>query len=327
MLDPARMTNQDILGNCFPEDFCLTLAISRSSSVTSMALSEIESSDVIKDSSPNCSSLPPTYLSMLRKLELLSRDTNSRVSELLESRSGKVKQRWAIHPQTGKHLRLVAGCVPILNDSRIILISSSSGKGWLVPKGGWESDEELEEGAIRECFEEAGVLGVLGPKFASFSVETRKAQQLRLESSFLEESTDSSGVEAEEKSPPTSLTPILCDLSSLIPATHPVKPDGPSRRPASEKSSTKLTHTHVCMTFFPLYVQEIHDSWPEDSRTRQAFTIDGTYLYQATSQFLSFVSMYEVRPHSNRGASHESICPRQKRWISSDQSFDNSCQN
>jgi 8-oxo-dGTP pyrophosphatase MutT (NUDIX family) len=266
------MTNQDLQASCFSENFCLTVAISRSSSVESLTPTENDS-DESKHSSPTLS-LPPTYLSMLKKLELLSRVTNARVSELLESRSGKVKQRWAVDQQTGKYLRLVAGCVPILNDSRIILISSSSGKGWLIPKGGWESDEELEEGAIRECFEEAGVLGVLGPKFDSFCVETRKAQQLRLESS-MEESEDDTGVQVEGKAYQKTRTTSACDLNSLVPATHV---SDRTSLVASETPTTKLTHTHVCMTFFPLYVQTIHDSWPEDSRIRQAFTIDGTYL-------------------------------------------------
>jgi 8-oxo-dGTP pyrophosphatase MutT (NUDIX family) len=44
-----------------------------------------------------------------------------------------------------------------------------------TPKGGWEMDEELEESAIRETYEEAGVIGVLGPKLSEFHYETRKA--------------------------------------------------------------------------------------------------------------------------------------------------------
>ena len=258
------MTNHELQANCFSEDFCLDLAISRSSSVDSLAPSDNDSDE--KKGSFTIDTLPSTYRSMLKKLEFLSRETNARVSELIEARSGKLKQRWAVDPHTGQYLRLVAGCIPILNDSRIILVGSSSGKDWLVPKGGWESDEELEEGAIRECFEEAGVLGVLGPKFDSFCVETRKAKQLRLESSMDNLEHDSEGpadirIQANAKAHLTN----VCDLSSWVATTH-----GPTR-------TTSLTHTHVCMTFFPLYVQAIHDSWPEDKRTRQAFTIDGTY--------------------------------------------------
>jgi 8-oxo-dGTP pyrophosphatase MutT (NUDIX family) len=265
--------NQDLHSSCFSESFCLAVAISRSSSVASLTLNE-DDSDESKNISPNLS-LPPTYLSMLKKLESLSRVTNAHVSELLESRSGKVKQRWAVDQHTGKQLHLVAGCVPILNDSRIILVSSSSGKGWLIPKGGWESDEELEEGAIRECFEEAGVLGVLGPKFDSFCVETGKALQLRIESSM--EESQRTGT-PDEKTYHTTRTTSACHLNSLVPVIE-VSSDTTRTAQANEKSTTKLTHTHVCMTFFPLYVQAIHDSWPEDSRIRQAFTIDGAYFY------------------------------------------------
>jgi len=40
----------------------------------------------------------------------------------------------------------------------------------------------MEESALRECFEEAGVIGVLGPKLSEVTYETRKARKRRLES-------------------------------------------------------------------------------------------------------------------------------------------------
>ncbi len=254
------------------------MVLSRTPSVASLALSGIISDDETKyESDENnkdvCLSTSSHY-TMLRNLQLLSQVTNARVAREAESRSGKIKQRWVIDPRNGQRMRLVAGCVPILNDSRILLISSNGGKGWLVPKGGWEEDEELAEGAIRECFEESGVLGILGPKLDTFRVETRKSRQRRLESIENGQETISKlmSEKAEKINDPCPID--TCELSSLIPTTHLIKPDGDS---PTDKEDSKLTHTHVCMTFFPLYVQSVHDSWPEDSRARQAFTIDGTY--------------------------------------------------
>lgn len=55
--------------------------------------------------------------------------------------------------------RLVAGVVP-LSPSRdqVLLIQSSSRKGWVLPKGGWEADESTQaDAAAREAWEEAGI--------------------------------------------------------------------------------------------------------------------------------------------------------------------------
>ena len=68
-----------------------------------------------------------------------------------------------------------------MRDGRILLCSSSRKEAWILPKGGWESDETLEESALRETFEEAGVLGTLGPVLDEIEYETRKAKKRRLE--------------------------------------------------------------------------------------------------------------------------------------------------
>lgn len=61
-----------------------------------------------------------------------------------ESRNGRDHQRFANDPETGHLLRLTTGSVPIMKDGRILLISSSRKEEWILPKGGWESDEEME---------------------------------------------------------------------------------------------------------------------------------------------------------------------------------------
>jgi hypothetical protein len=61
-----------------------------------------------------------------------------------ESRTGRDRQRFATDPVSGELLRLVTGTVPIMKDGQILLVSSSSKPEWILPKGGWESDETCE---------------------------------------------------------------------------------------------------------------------------------------------------------------------------------------
>ncbi|KAH9907981.1 NUDIX domain-containing protein [Xylariomycetidae sp. FL2044] len=74
-------------------------------------------------------------------------------SRSMESRTGRSKQRY-----NSKGDRLVAGVVPLTPDKiYVMLIQSTRRKGWVLPKGGWESDEECTEAASREAWEEAGI--------------------------------------------------------------------------------------------------------------------------------------------------------------------------
>lgn len=62
-----------------------------------------------------------------------------------------------------KGVRLVAGVVPLSPDLEyVLMIQSTRRKGWVLPKGGWESDETCEEAATREAWEEAGVTVNIG---------------------------------------------------------------------------------------------------------------------------------------------------------------------
>ena len=56
--------------------------------------------------------------------------------------------------------RLVAGLVPLSVDKKqVLLIQSTRRNGWVVPKGGWETDEKTaEDAACREAWEEAGII-------------------------------------------------------------------------------------------------------------------------------------------------------------------------
>lgn len=55
---------------------------------------------------------------------------------------------------------MVAGIVPLTNSKdQVLLIQSTRRGGWVLPKGGWETDEDtVEEAAKREAWEEAGVI-------------------------------------------------------------------------------------------------------------------------------------------------------------------------
>ncbi|XP_064988272.1 nudix hydrolase 16, mitochondrial-like isoform X2 [Musa acuminata AAA Group] len=86
----------------------------------------------------------------------------------LVARTGRHQQRY----EAG--CRLVSGCIPFryrncddTSDAKpdpekeveVLMINSPSGPGLLFPKGGWENDETVEEAAVREALEEAGVRG------------------------------------------------------------------------------------------------------------------------------------------------------------------------
>jgi len=71
----------------------------------------------------------------------------------MHSRTGRSNQRY--NP-AGE--RLVAGVVPLSPDQNcVLLIQSTRRKGWVLPKGGWETDESCEQAATREAWEEGGI--------------------------------------------------------------------------------------------------------------------------------------------------------------------------
>jgi 8-oxo-dGTP pyrophosphatase MutT (NUDIX family) len=56
-----------------------------------------------------------------------------------------------------------AAAIPIL-DGRICLVSSRSGKRWVVPKGCMDPGKTAGEIALQEAWEEAGLVGLLYPE-------------------------------------------------------------------------------------------------------------------------------------------------------------------
>lgn len=56
-----------------------------------------------------------------------------------------------------------SGVIPVSN-GRVCLVTSSSGKRWIIPKGMVDPGHTAGEGALIEAWEEAGLLGVLRPE-------------------------------------------------------------------------------------------------------------------------------------------------------------------
>ncbi|KAJ4828188.1 Nudix hydrolase 21, chloroplastic [Turnera subulata] len=98
----------------------------------------------------------------------------------LVSRTGRDRQRY------NKGCRQVVGCIPYrykktgsvdgndIDQLEVLVISAQKGPGMLFPKGGWELDESIEEAALRETQEEAGVTGKIGRKLGSWPYMSKR---------------------------------------------------------------------------------------------------------------------------------------------------------
>lgn len=165
------------------------------------------------------------------------------------SRQGRDRQRFDTCENTGARIRLATGCIPITNDGRILFCSSSKKKEWILPKGGWENDENIEESALRETYEEAGVLGTLGTRLTDVTFETNKEKKRRAESLKL------------QSDDPLYYSGQL-QGNAEIDCKSPPSPSG------------KTLHSLVRVTFFVLYISEVLEEWPESGRSRKILDID-----------------------------------------------------
>ncbi|KAF2400150.1 hypothetical protein EJ06DRAFT_510122 [Trichodelitschia bisporula] len=94
----------------------------------------------------------------------------------MQSRTGRSNQRYGPHGE-----RLVAGLVPLSQDKYYVLLIQSTGrKGWVLPKGGWETDETAQEAACREAWEEAGIVCTIAYDLGKID-EKRRPEQLTRE--------------------------------------------------------------------------------------------------------------------------------------------------
>ncbi|KAG4999373.1 hypothetical protein GLYMA_08G055800v4 [Glycine max] len=91
--------------------------------------------------------------------------------------------------RTGRHLqryddgcRQVVGCIPYRykrkgsqnKELEVLVISAQKGNGMQFPKGGWESDESMEQAALRETIEEAGVVGNVESKLGKWFYKSKR---------------------------------------------------------------------------------------------------------------------------------------------------------
>ena len=298
---------EELKNQCFSETFSLIEAqLEVAPGVTIASLSSTSISTISKHNNHNNSMYSSAHNAegdadvILSTLMEKSEAINSTVANRTISRHGRSTQRWAVDAKS--KTRLVTGCVPILKGGKIMLVSASKKNEWILPKGGWEMDEEMEESAIRETFEEAGVIGTLGPKLSEVIYETRKSKKRREdklksegESQFSSGWSDVSQLTEDdhivvEKSAPDSTLPsqtsrgkppksqdtAMHTTSGSDPeptqAVATAKPDSQDNGQAAAETST--VYSHVCVSLFPLYVKDVMSSWPESGRIRKAVDID-----------------------------------------------------
>ncbi|KAL7470143.1 hypothetical protein ACHAXS_010377 [Conticribra weissflogii] len=244
---------------------------------------EIISTDATLNSDDEHSGVHPPTLSSSFKDKLLKEKN---------SRQGREKQRWLVHTQTESLVRQVAGCIPITKDGRIILISASRKMEWILPKGGWDTDETVSECAVRETFEEGGILGALGGGLEPVDYETRKSKKRRsgkeseVEGSPEDVSAkDRKGLpplpkrfKVEDGSPLSSIFPPLTSAGSESWNKAPQIDSSPMKESPSKLSSPGSSETakynFVRMFLFPMYVSDVKDDWPEKGRLRKLVDID-----------------------------------------------------
>lgn len=249
---------------------------------------------------------------------------NLKVTNQKTSRSGRESQRWLTDPATQRVYRMVTGCVPIVEGGRILFVSASRKPEWILPKGGWEKDEQLEESAIRECFEEAGVLGMLGPRLKDFDYETRKAKKRRLEFEECQRidktrnSPASSNTQANEVKDVTK-PKLDAEAEELSKATETATPKiaKPTKLQSldekkSVSSETILSHTHVRLSLHVLYVSEVKSTWPESGRSRKVVDIDEAIrICESRPEFLA--ALKEVKEKNLHHLPENKKCRSEKR--------------
>lgn len=229
-------------------------------------------------SSSSMGSISPSVQRLYRDV---SEQLNAKVCNRKTSRQGRAGQRTLT--ENNESIRLVTGAVPILRGGLIMFVSSRKKAEWIIPKGGWEKDETIEESAIREVFEEAGVLGVLGPRLGDIQYETRKAKKRRLDLESLERDMLKAEAEAKTKAEQSSDDEKTTEESDALLSAqdiariraHAAATREKQPQQQDDKSSVGSTsHSRVRMMIFPLYVQQVYDEWPESGRFRKAVDID-----------------------------------------------------
>ena len=135
------------------------------------------------------------------------------------------------------------------------------------------------------------MLGVLGPQLREINYETRKAKKRRLEFEEKTKTTTSSTVnidkvpitnkrarkddqmeKVKQTDTPTNQVQMIQDETG-IKIRRPVQIKQ-AEKTSSVASDSPLSHTHVRLKLFVLYVSDVKSSWPESWRKRKVVDID-----------------------------------------------------
>lgn len=241
-----------------------------------------------------------------------SEKLNARIVQRKDSRQGRASQRWVPSHESscGEPVRLVVGTVPILKGGKILFVSASRKPEWILPKGGWEGDESMEESAVRESFEEAGVIGILGHPLSPIQYETRKSIKRKLS---IENTNSFSKGKPSHPRPVDSddVVQLLQDesgecstsavLNNEVNASDQCS-DSSKETPLKMSQSMTLenqgsmntfvapAYSQVKMTLFPLYVTNVMESWPESGRFRTAVKLeDAIKMMDSRPEFKAFL--------------------------------------
>jgi len=223
---------------------------------------------------------PPPTIAPASSSSSLSAQFTENLARQTSSRQGRSLQRWLFHPPTEGLVKQVAGTVPIARDGRIVLVSASRKEEWVLPKGGWDADETVEECAARETYEEGGMLGRLGGCLAPIVwARAKKGKKLGKRASVDQGVTSVSDGEREKdrggKEDLRQRRPCKRAKKTASPESSPstMNKAGASAVPCND-SLDPQNYSHVRLLLFPLYVSSVESNWPEKGRLRKLVDID-----------------------------------------------------
>ncbi|CAI5733489.1 unnamed protein product [Hyaloperonospora brassicae] len=114
------------------------------------------------------------------------RPTKLGSSSLLQSRVGRDKQRYDGDTRllvcivvVGLRCPRESGEAESRADTCLLISSSKDPTQWILPKGGWETDESVVQSALREANEEAGVAGHLVGSLGTLDFVSRQGTRCR----------------------------------------------------------------------------------------------------------------------------------------------------